>query len=79
MKKAEPLPKYGKGFILVPIVIVLTIIGIVLGHINPITNGIPSAAWVRYLYIGFGAVILFLGIRYHQSISTFWAGEFEMF
>ncbi|MCR5104942.1 MAG: isoprenylcysteine carboxylmethyltransferase family protein [Eubacterium sp.] len=63
MKKAEPLPKYGKGFILVPIVIVLTIIGIVLGHINPITNGIPSAAWVRYLYIGFGAVILFLGIR----------------
>ena len=63
MKAAEPLPKYGKGFIFVPISIGVTILAILLGHIKPITSGIPSATWLRYTYIAFGAVLIFFGIK----------------
>ena len=63
MKVSKPMPKYGQGGIFIPITIGVTILGIVLGHIKPITRGIPSAAWVRYLYIAFGVVILFFGIK----------------
>ena len=63
MKVSTPMPKYGQGGIFIPITIGVTLLGIVLGHINPITRGIPSAAWVRYLYIAFGVVFLFFGIK----------------
>ena len=63
IKASTPLPKYGKGFVFVPVIVVTTIIACVLGHIKPITYGIPSAMWVRYLYIGFGVIALFIGIK----------------
>lgn len=63
IKVEQPLPKYGKGFIFVPVTILLTIIACAIGHISPITHGIPSAPWVRYLYIGFGVILLFIGIK----------------
>ena len=54
----SPMPKYGKGFLFVPITTVLTIAAIVLGHIPPITSGIPSNQIFRYIYIGFGALLI---------------------
>ena len=63
MQVAEPLPKYGSGFKFVPIISVITVIAVVLGHIPPITSGIPTAAWLRYTYIGFGVIFLFFGIK----------------
>ncbi|MBR6403843.1 MAG: isoprenylcysteine carboxylmethyltransferase family protein [Eubacterium sp.] len=70
IKASTPLPKYGDGGKFIPITIGVTILGIVLGHINPITKGIPSAAWERYLYIGFGLVLLFFGIKLIVESNT---------
>ena len=62
-KVAAPLPKFGPGFKFVPITIIITAAACVLGHIKPITYGIPGAAWLRYTYIGFGVILLILGIK----------------
>ncbi|MBO4862797.1 MAG: isoprenylcysteine carboxylmethyltransferase family protein [Eubacterium sp.] len=62
-KIAEPLPKYGPGFKFVPITIGVTAVACVLGHIKPITYGIPGAAWLRYTYIGFGIILFIIGIK----------------
>ena len=63
VRPAAPLPKYGDGFKFVPIVSVVTVIAVILGHIRPITNGIPSSATVRYIYIGFGVLFFTFGIK----------------
>ena len=63
MQVSEPLPKYGSGFKFIPIICGITVLAIILGHIKPITSGIPSAVWLRYTYIGFGTIFLFLGIK----------------
>ena len=69
--KANPLPRFGAGGIFIPIVIIFTAAGVVLGHIHPISYGVPTIAWLRYLYIGFGLVALFLGINLIiNAIST---------
>ena len=62
-KVSKPLPKLGDGFKFVPITIGITILAVVLGHIKPINYGIPRAAWLRYIYIGFGILTLILGIK----------------
>ncbi|HBZ03348.1 MAG TPA: hypothetical protein DEO83_06000 [Lachnospiraceae bacterium] len=64
MKVSTPLPKYGSGFKYVPIITGITVVAIILGHIKPITYGIPSAAWLRYTYIGFGVLTLIIGIKF---------------
>ena len=63
VKADVTLPKYGKAFIFVPISIVLTAIACFLGHIKPITMGIPGQVWIRYTYIGFGVIVFFLGVK----------------
>ena len=63
MKVSEPLPKYGSGFKFVPITIGVTVAAVILGHIKPLTYGIPGAAWLRYTYIGFGVIALILGLK----------------
>ncbi|MBR3041799.1 MAG: isoprenylcysteine carboxylmethyltransferase family protein [Eubacterium sp.] len=62
-KVSKPLPKLGDGFKFVPITVGITAAAVVLGHIKPINYGIPSAAWLRYIYIGFGIAVLVLGIK----------------
>ncbi len=59
----EPIPKYTKSVIIVPVAVVLTILGVILGQMDAFKSGIPSASWLRYTYIGFGVVILFFGIK----------------
>ncbi len=58
----SPMPKYGKGFIMVPVSIGITIAAIVLGHIRPISNGIPSNPIFRYIYLGLGVLLLIAAI-----------------
>ena len=70
IKASTPLPKYGDGGKFIPITIGVTILAIVLGHINPIAKGMPASAWVRYLYIGFGVVFLFFGIKLIVESNT---------
>ncbi len=54
----------------IPIVIMLTICGVILGHIRPVTYGIPTIAWIRYTYIGLGVILLFIGIlMFNQAVS----------
>ena len=65
-----PLPKFGNGGMFIPIVIMLTICGVILGHIRPVTYGIPTIAWIRYTYIGLGVILLFIGIlMFNQAVS----------
>lgn len=62
--KATPsksMPKYGPGFKYVPIISIVTVAAIVLGHIGPIANGVPSNKIMRYIYIGIGVLILVWG------------------
>ena len=63
----KPMPSFGKGFIFIPIIVLLTAAGVVLGHIHPISYGIPTLKWLRYLYIGFGIIILFYGVNMMSS------------
>ena len=62
-KTSQPLPKWGEGGKFVPIVLVVTIIAIVAGHLPYIKYGIPNPKWVRYTYIFIGVVFLFFGIK----------------
>ena len=61
--KANPLPVYGKGKYFVILVIALTALAVILGHIGSFKTGVPSAKWLRYTYIGLGAILTFLGSK----------------
>ena len=58
----EPLPKYGKCFVFVPIACGTTLLAVILGHIPPINMGIPSNSTIRYIYIGFGCLLAVLAL-----------------
>ncbi|MCR5213962.1 MAG: hypothetical protein K6E10_06070 [Eubacterium sp.] len=60
--KFAPLPKFGGSGMFIPVVVILTICGVILGHIRPVTYGIPTISWIRYTYIGFSVILLFIGI-----------------
>lgn len=62
IKAKEHLPVNG---ILVPYAAALfgsTLLGLVLGHIRPITAGIPSSQVIKNCYIGFGFVFILVGL-----------------
>lgn len=61
--KGNPMPRYGKGWIFIPIAILITVIGVVLGHIPPITNGIFSSPIAKYIYIAFGVIFVGFGAK----------------
>ena len=65
--KANPLPVYGKGKYFVILVIALTALAVILGHIGSFKTGVPSAKWLRYTYIGLGAILTFLGSSLYLS------------
>ena len=65
--KANPLPVYGKGKYFVILVIALTTLAVILGHIGSFKTGVPSAKWLRYTYIGLGAILTFLGSSLYLS------------
>ena len=68
--KANPLPVYGKGKYFVILVIALTALAVILGHIGSFKTGVPSAKWLRYTYIGLGAILTFLGSSLYLSANN---------
>ena len=61
-KTSDPLPRFGKGFIFVPIIVIITIASAILGHLGTLSFGVPSGPVLRYMYIGFGAILLAIGL-----------------
>lgn len=56
-----PLPKHTKGVIIIPVMVVLTIIAVITGHLPYIKLGIPSSKIVIYAYMGIGFLLFILG------------------
>ena len=66
-QKASPLPIYGKGAYFVIMLLALTVLAVILGHIGAFKSGIPSAKWLRYTYIFLGFVAAFFGSSMYLS------------
>lgn len=64
------MPKYGKGFIFVPVISIITIIAVILGHIHPIDYGIPGNATYRYIYLGLGVVLCVIALLFIVNAVT---------
>ncbi len=62
-KLDNPLPVYGIGPKWSIPCAVITLIAIIIGHIHPISTGIPQNKILRYAYIGIGAVVIVFGIK----------------
>jgi len=60
---SEPLSIYGIGPKWSIPCAVLTLIGVIVGHIHPVSTGIPTIKILRYSYIGLGAVLIVLCVK----------------
>ena len=56
----KPLPTYGAGPVFGAVTIILTILGIVFGHVGPLKNGVSST--FRIPYIVFGAALICIAL-----------------
>ena len=65
IKKKEHLPKFGPGPLFFAITFGLTVAAVIVGHISPISQGIASFKWLRYTYIGLGAVVLLVALKFY--------------
>jgi|GEM_PF-2386048 len=70
IKKFDALPYYGRSYMFVPICIVLTIAGIILGHISALSGGLMTDGTMRYVYIGCGCVVMAVGFMLYY-VATF--------
>ena len=62
--KKEHLPKHGPGPLFFGITFAVTVAAVIVGHINPISQGIASFKWLRYSYIGLGSIILLVALKF---------------
>ena len=70
LSKSTSMPKYGKGYIYMPIVIGVTIISAFLGRIKPFSIGVFTNPVLRYIYLGVGIASTILGLfMFIESVS----------
>jgi len=61
IKKREPLPAWGITSLFIPVSVLLTIAGVILGHIPFFKGGIPTQSTFRYTYMGIGVLLALIG------------------
>ena len=62
IQKREPLPTWGITSLFIPITLLLTCVGVFLGHIKFFKGGIPTQSAFRYTYLGIGCVLAIVGL-----------------